>query len=101
MGSARRYTPWSRYSGWKPLPAQMAYFDRIERECPRLFRGESALTDRYGAEWSRTYHGLDARLETKAGRAVLAPFFRLVYQDLGNLSEWESDSGTRPVACRS
>lgn len=74
--------------------------DRIERECPRVFRGETAVTDRYGAEWSRTYHGLDARLETRAGRAVFAPFFRLVYQDLGNLADWESDSGERPAACR-
>jgi hypothetical protein len=75
-------------------------FDRIERQCPRVFRGETAVTDRYGTEWSRTYHGLDARLETKAGRAVFAPFFRLVYQDLGNLADWESDSGERPAACR-
>src|SRR5205814_2337165 len=47
-------------------------FDRIERECARLFRGQSAVTDRFGAEWSRTYNGLDARLETHGGRAVLA-----------------------------
>jgi len=76
-------------------------FDRIERECPRLFRGQSAVTDRFGAEWSRTYNGLDARLETHGGRAVLAPLFRLSYFDLGELADWEKDVGPRPASCRS
>jgi hypothetical protein len=74
-------------------------FDRMERECAHLFRGETAVTDRYGAEWSRTYTGLDARLETQAGRAVLAPFFRLLYYDLGNLADWEKESAPRPLSC--
>ena len=76
-------------------------FDRIERECPRLFRGQSAVTDRFGAGWSRTYNGLDARLETHGGRAVLAPLFRLTYFDLGELADWEKDAGPRPASCRS
>jgi hypothetical protein len=75
-------------------------FDRIERECVRLFRSQSAVTDRYGAEWSRTYTGLDARLETNAGRAVLAPFFRLTYYDLGELTDWEREAAPRPPSCR-
>jgi hypothetical protein len=75
-------------------------FDRIERECVPLFRGQSAVTDRYGAEWSRTYTGLDARLETHAGRAVLAPFLRLTYYDLGNVADWEKEAAPRPPFCR-
>jgi Glycosyltransferase family 87 len=74
-------------------------FDRIERECPRVFQGQSAVTDRFGAEWSRTYTGLDARLETHRGRAVLAPFYRLIYFDLGDLADWEKDAGPRPAYC--
>ncbi len=78
-----------------------AAFDRVERACPRLFRGQTAVTDRYGAEWSRTYTGLDARLETHSGRVVLAPFFRLVYYDLGNLLDWERGDAPLPPSCRS
>jgi hypothetical protein len=74
-------------------------FDRIERECPRLFRGQSAVTDRFGSGWSRTYTGLDARLETHAGRAVLSPFYRLIYFDLGLLTDWENDAAPRPPFC--
>lgn len=75
-------------------------FDRIERSCPALFRGQTTVTDRYGAEWSRTYTGLDARLETHAGRVVLAPFFRPVYHDFGNLADWERGNAPLPPACR-
>jgi hypothetical protein len=83
--------------------AQEAYisriFDRIEHACPRLFRGQTAVTDRYGTEWSRTYTGLDARLETNAGHAVLSPFFKLVYYDLGTLTDWEKDPMPSPAPC--
>lgn len=75
-------------------------FDRVEQACPRLFHGQTAVTDRYGKEWSRTYVGLDARLETNAGRLVLSPFFRLVYYDLGNVADWEKGPLPSPASCR-
>src|SRR5688572_24878859 len=43
-------------------------FSRIEQACPRLFRGETAVTERLGTEWVRNYPALDARLETAEGR---------------------------------
>lgn len=76
-------------------------FDRIERECPRLFRGHTAVTEPLGAEWSRTYAGLEARLETHSGHVVLAPFFSFVYYDLGLLADWEGAAAPpQPPACR-
>lgn len=76
-------------------------FDRIERECRRLFRGHTAITEPLGEEWSRTYAGLEARLETHSGRVVLAPFFRLVYYDLGLAADWEGPGAPpQPPACR-
>jgi hypothetical protein len=76
-------------------------FDRIERGCPRLFRGHSALTEPLGDQWSRTYAGLEARMETHAGRVVLVPFFKLIYFDLGTLADWERpESAPQPAACR-
>lgn len=75
-------------------------FDRIERACPRLFRGQTSVTERLGGEWSRDYVGLEARMETHSGRVVLAPFFRLTYFDLGNLADWERDGAPQPPACR-
>jgi hypothetical protein len=75
-------------------------FDRIERECPRLFRGHTAVTEPLGEEWSRTYAGLEARLETHSGRVVLAPFFSFVYWDLGPLADWEGATPPQPPACR-
>ena len=78
-----------------------AVFERIERECPRLFRGHTAVTEPLGDEWSRTYAGLEARLQTNAGRVVLAPFFRPAHYDLGLLEEWERPGGAlQPPACR-
>lgn len=75
-------------------------FDRIERGCPRLFRGQTSITERLGNEWSRNYIGLEARIETHSGRVVLVPFFRLQYVDLGNLSDWESGSASSAPPCR-
>jgi len=67
-----------------------AAFDRIERECRGLFKGQTSVTERLGAEWSRSYTGLDARMETRAGRVVLLPWFKpLVYFDLGALESWQ------------
>jgi len=75
-------------------------FNRIEQACSRLFRSQTALTERLGSEWSRSYLGLEARLETREGRVILAPFFTLTYFDLGTLAEWERPDAPRPAACR-
>ena len=48
-----------------------ALFDRIEKACPRLFRGQTAVTEPLGSGWSRHYVGLDARLEAIGGQLVL------------------------------
>ncbi len=66
-----------------------AVFDRVERECRRLFRGQTSVTERLGPEWQRSYVELEARMETRAGRVVLAPWFKLVYYDLGALESWQ------------
>ncbi len=76
-------------------------FDRIERECPRLFRGHTSMTEPLGDGWSRTYAGLEARLETHHGRVVLVPYFKLVYFDLGDLADWERPEPVpQPPSCR-
>jgi hypothetical protein len=49
-----------------------ALFDRIEKNCPQLFRGQTAVTEAFGSSgWSRTYNGLDARLEAFGDRLIL------------------------------
>jgi hypothetical protein len=48
-----------------------ALFDRIEKACPRLFRGQTAVTEPLGSGWSRHYVDLDARLEAFGDRIVL------------------------------
>src|SRR5207302_1657594 len=47
-----------------------AVFDRIERECAALLRGQSAVTEPLGKEWMRNYPGIDARLETYGDRRI-------------------------------
>jgi hypothetical protein len=49
-----------------------ALFDRVERNCPQLFRGQTAVTEPFGTSgWSRTYNGLDARLEAFGETLIL------------------------------
>jgi hypothetical protein len=48
-----------------------ALFDRIEKACPRLFRGHTAVTEPLGSGWARHYVDLDARLEAFGERIVL------------------------------
>ena len=77
-----------------------AVFDRVERECSRVLRGQTGVTERSGTEWLRNYPGLEARLETQAGQLVLVPWFKLRHVGLGLLKDWEA--GAPPaVACRS
>lgn len=78
-----------------------ALFDRLERACPGVLRGQTSFTERMGKEWSRSYAGLEARVETSHGALVLVPFFKLRHHFLGTISEWEA--GVPPQmhkACR-
>jgi hypothetical protein len=65
-------------------------FDRMERSCQGIFRGQTAVTEKIGIEWSRSYSGLEARLETNHAALVLAPFFKLRHHYLGTVAEWEA-----------
>jgi len=66
-------------------------FDRIERRCSALFRGQTAVTEPFGSGWSRNYGGLDARLEAFGGRVFLHRYRAGTVLDLGRLSEWEGN----------
>jgi len=68
-----------------------AVFDRLEKECPRLFRGQTAVTEAFGCGWSRHYNGLDARLELSGDRLSLNRYRADVQVDLG--------SPSAPAAC--
>ena len=74
-------------------------FDRIEKACRTLFRGQTAVTEPLGGGWSRYYSALDARLEAYADRVILNRLRAGTHFDLGHLSEWARDSGARPAAC--
>jgi len=75
-------------------------FDRVEKACPKLFRGQSAVTEPFVSGWSRYYAGLDARLEAYAGKLSLNRYRADVQIDLGPLSAWEHESAAAPPACR-
>lgn len=78
-----------------------ALFDRIENACPRLFRGQKAVTEPLGSSgWSRNYTGIDARLDAFAGRAVLHYYRVDRHVDLGPLSLWERAEEAVPDPCR-
>lgn len=76
-----------------------ALFDRIEKACPALFRGQAGLTEPLGSEWMRNYPALDARLETHGDRVILDRYLALAYFDFGRLSAWERGEGPLPAAC--
>ncbi len=74
-------------------------FDRIEKACRTLFRGQTAVTEPLGGGWSRYYSGLDARLEAYADRIILNRFRSATHLDLGRLSDWEREGAAPPAAC--
>jgi hypothetical protein len=76
-----------------------ALFDRMERACPHLFRGQRAVTEPLGSGWSRYYPGLDARLEAHADRVILNRRRAGIYVDLGLLSNWAGKDAAAPAAC--
>jgi hypothetical protein len=66
-----------------------ALFDRIEKACPRIFRGQTAVTDPLGTGWSRNYVGLDALLEENGEKVTLNRYRVGAYIDLGKTADWE------------
>jgi hypothetical protein len=66
-----------------------ALFDRIEKSCPGLFRGQTAVTEPFGSGWSRNYNGLDARLEAFADSLILHRYRAGILVGLGRISDWE------------
>ena len=76
-----------------------AVFDRIERQCPALMRGQRAVTEPFGSGWSRNYSGLDARLEAYGGRVSLHRYRKASVIDLGRVSDWEPGAAPLPEAC--
>src|ERR1700694_489350 len=75
-------------------------FDVIEKGCPGLFRGQTALTEPLGSEWSRSYNGLDAPLETLHGRVILHTYLALTYFYFGPLSACERGDAVVSPVCR-
>ncbi len=76
-----------------------ALFDRIEKTCPGLFRGQTSVTEPFGSGWSRNYNGLDARLEAFADRLILHYHRVGGYLELGRISDWERDDPATLAAC--
>ena len=73
-------------------------FDRIEKSCPRLFRGQTAVTDTAGTGWSRLYPALDARLESDGEQVVLYHILPPRESHLGRVADW--DGGSVASVCR-
>jgi len=70
-----------------------ALFDRIEKSCRGLFRGQTSVTEPFGRGWSRNYTGLDARLEAFADRLILHRYRAGILVELGRISDWERADG--------
>jgi hypothetical protein len=66
-----------------------ALFDRIEKSCPRLFRGQTSVTEPFGGGWSRNYNGMDTRLEAFGDLLIVHRYDAGVYIELGRISDWE------------
>lgn len=77
-----------------------ALFDRIEANCPRVFRHQTAQTEPFLNGWSRNYNGLDARLEAFGDHVVLNLLLTGKHIDFGKLSAWEHASPPVPQSCR-
>jgi hypothetical protein len=75
-------------------------FDRIEKSCARLFRGQTTVTEPFGSGWSRNYTGLDARLEAFGDGVLLHRYRAGTFLELGRISDWESGGAPVPAPCR-
>jgi hypothetical protein len=77
-----------------------ALFDRIEKSCSGLFRGQTAVTEPFGSGWSRNYNGLDARLEAFGDQLILHRYRAGSILELGRISGWERGDAPVPAPCR-
>lgn len=75
-----------------------ALLDRVEKACPGLFRGQTAVAEPLGSGWSRNYVGLDARLQAHGDRMILNQYRRGTYVDLGLVPDWQR--GIVAPACK-
>jgi hypothetical protein len=75
-----------------------ALFDRMEKSCPEVFHGQTAVTEPFGSGWSRHYAGLEARLDQIGERLILDRYRTGVLLDLGRVSDWEG-GGPAPAVC--
>jgi hypothetical protein len=61
-----------------------ALLDRVEKNCPQYFRGQTAVTEPFGTSgWARHYVDLDARLEAFGERILLNRYRAGEIVDLG------------------
>jgi hypothetical protein len=74
-----------------------ALFDRIEKACPALFHGQTAVTDPLTTGWARLYNGLDARLELRGEHLIFNRYYAGAMVDLGTVADW---SGAGATSCR-
>jgi hypothetical protein len=77
-----------------------AVFDRIEKLCPALLRGQTAVTEPFGGGWLRHYNGLDARLEAFGGAVIWHRYRSATVLELGRVNDWERTGAPLPAACR-
>jgi hypothetical protein len=78
-----------------------AIFDRVETACPRLFRGQTAVTEPLGTSgWLRHYVILDARVEAIGERLILNRYRAGSLVELGALGDWERAHSAVPEPCR-
>ena len=74
-------------------------FDRMEKACPGLFRGQTSVTEPLGSGWARYYAGLDARLEAYGERVMLNRYRLAQEVDLGRLADWKRAAPQLPAPC--
>src|SRR5262249_4454166 len=73
-------------------------FERMEKRCPRVFHGRTALTEPLGRGWSRYYAALDARIEATEEQVVLNRYVAAQFVHLGKPSDWDG-KGPIPAVC--
>jgi len=75
-------------------------FDLVQEACPKLFRGQTAVTESFGSGWSRHYNGLDARLVILGERLIFERYRGRGDVELGAQSAWRRGAVVPPSTCR-